>query len=122
MQDQIGVVGLFERTRKNVLSVADQTPEIPLMAYRILSTYDKRLRAAEAEALRQGGRLTPPPRETLGTQGVRAMGGATVLVCGTLVLLLGPGPWLTATGGVALVGACYLLGGLLFYSALRTKT
>jgi ubiquinone biosynthesis protein len=122
MKDQIGVIGLFERTRKNVISVADQTPEIPLMAYRILSTYDKRLRAAEAESLRSHGRAAQQVSAATPNQSIRALGGATVLVCGTLILLLGPGPWLPATSGAALVGACYVGGAFLFFSALRAKT
>ncbi|MFN2199606.1 MAG: hypothetical protein ACK2UO_00265, partial [Caldilineaceae bacterium] len=52
-------------------------------------------------------------------QSVRALGGATVVVCGTLILLLGPGPWLPATTGAALVVGCYLAGALLFYFAGR---
>ncbi|WP_373508094.1 ubiquinone biosynthesis regulatory protein kinase UbiB [Thiocapsa sp.] len=119
IKDQIGVVGLLDRTKRNVISVADQTPEIPLMAYRILSTYDKRLRAAEAESLRNHGRGTNHAQSIATAQSVRALGGATVIVCGTLVLLLGPGPWLPATTGVALVAGCYLAGALLFFSAGR---
>jgi ubiquinone biosynthesis protein len=119
MKDQIGVVGLLERTKRNVISVADQTPEIPLMAYRILSTFDKRLRAAEAESQRSHGHARAHSPAATPSQSVRALGGATVIVCGTLILLLGPGPWLPATTGVAVVVGCYLAGALLFYSAGR---
>jgi ubiquinone biosynthesis protein len=66
------------------------------MAYRILSTYDKRLRAAEAESLRSHGRTAQQVSAATPNQSIRALGGATVLVCGTLILLLGPGPWLPA--------------------------
>ena len=119
MREQIGVRGLLERTRRNVLSVADQTPEIPLMAYRILSTYDKRLRAAEAQALRADGQRRQQPTTDPSTQSIRALGGATVFVCGTLVLLLGPGAWLNATASLAVVTGCYLMGAFLFYSATK---
>jgi ubiquinone biosynthesis protein len=119
MKDQIGVVGLLDRTKRNFISVADQTPEIPLMAYRILSTYDKRLRAAEAGSLRNHGRNAGADQAAATSQSIRALGGATVIVCGTLVLLLGPGPWLTATTGVAFVAGCYIVGALLFYAAGR---
>ena len=119
MKEQVGILGLLQRTRKNVVSVADQTPEIPLMAYRILSTYDKRLRAAEAESMRSSGRARSQVPVASVCQSVRALGGATVVVCGTLILLLGPGPWLPATTGAALVVGCYLAGALLFYFAGR---
>jgi len=116
MKERVGVSGLAERTKRNVLSIADQTPELPLMAYRILSSYDRRLRLAEssheinAERARQA--------RTSGNA-IRAIGGATVLVCGTLVLLLGPGHWLQEGVGVALVALCYLSGIWLFASASR---
>ena len=119
MKDEIGIVGLLDRTKRNVISVADQTPEIPLMAYRILSTYDKRLRAAEAGSFGDHGRNSGHDKAASTSQSVRALAGATVIVCGTLVLLLGPGPWLPATTGVALVAGCYMVGALLFFSAGR---
>jgi ubiquinone biosynthesis protein len=121
MKDQIGVVGLLDRTKRNFISVADQTPEIPLMAYRILSTYDRRLRAAEAESQRAHGHgRLPPSVPTPTTSAVRALAGATVIVCGTLILLLGPGPWLASSTSLTLILGCYLGGALLFYSAART--
>jgi ubiquinone biosynthesis protein len=89
------------------------------MAYRILSTFDKRLRAAEAESQRSHGHARAHSPAATPSQSVRALGGATVIVCGTLILLLGPGPWLPATTGVAVVVGCYLAGALLFYSAVR---
>jgi len=53
-------------------------------------------------------------------QGVKALAGASVLVCATLLLLLGPGPWLSETLGLALVAAAYLGGAWLFLSAARS--
>jgi ubiquinone biosynthesis protein len=47
------------------------------------------------------------------------LGGATCALCGTLVLLLGPGPWLHAEWALALVAGCYLGGVWLFLSASR---
>jgi ubiquinone biosynthesis protein len=115
MKDQIGLKGLFDRTKRNVYSVADQAPELPLIAYRMLMAYDKRMRMTEpAQGANHGS------REALGAaNSIRALGGATVIVCGTLVLLLGPGHWLRESLGAALVIGCYLAGALLFFSAAR---
>lgn len=114
MKDQVGLKGLFDRTRRNLYSVADQAPELPIIAYRMLMTYDKRLRSAEAG---QSAAQTHQIRSN--SSSIKAIGGATVLICGTLVLLLGPGRWLPDTTGIALVAGCYLSGAWLFISAVR---
>ncbi len=117
MKEQIGLKGLFDRTKRNIVAVADQTPELPLIAYRMLMTYDKRLR--EAESLREGRQASREPQPLSAANSIRALGGATVLICGTLVLLLGPGHWLRESVGAALVVTSYIAGGWLFYSAGR---
>ncbi len=118
MKDQIGFKGLFDRTKRNLYSVADQAPELPLIAYRMLMAYDKRMRMTESA---QGGQQHGSREaQTLGaTTSIRALGGATIIVCGTLVLLLGPGHWLQDSLGAALVVGCYLAGALLFFTAAR---
>ncbi|MFD2114013.1 ubiquinone biosynthesis regulatory protein kinase UbiB [Thiorhodococcus fuscus] len=118
MKDQVGLKGLFDRTKRNLYSVADQAPELPLVAYRMLMTYDKRLRAAEhAHRSHQSSR----ENQSLNASGsARLIGGATLLVCGTLVLLLGPGQWLQDSVGAALVAFSYLIGAWLFVSAARS--
>jgi ubiquinone biosynthesis protein len=117
MRDQIGIKGLARRTRRNLLSIADQLPELPLVAHRILNAYDHQLKLAN-------GTLNPgngaQRREDQGrAYPVRALGGATLALCGTLVLLLGPGPWLPGQAALSLVAACYLSGAWLFVSASR---
>jgi ubiquinone biosynthesis protein len=115
MKDQVGLKGLFDRTKRNIYSVADQAPELPLIAYRMLMAYDKRLRSAEAsEAAAQEN------QQASATGTIKAIGGATILVCGTLVLLLGPGHWLQESMGMAIVITSYLTGAWLFFSAART--
>ncbi|NCA69121.1 MAG: ubiquinone biosynthesis regulatory protein kinase UbiB [Sphingobacteriia bacterium] len=121
MKDQIGVNGLLDRTRKNFLSVADQTPEIPLMLYRIISSYDKQLRVAEAKAEGRHHHAKNPSAVTIAASAhtVRAISGAALLICGTLMLLFGPGPWLQPIAGLFLVAVCYLTGTLYLYTAVR---
>ncbi|WP_242445569.1 hypothetical protein [Chromatium okenii] len=86
MKDQVGIKGLFDRTKRNIYSVADQTPELPLIAYRILMAYDKRLRTIEPV----NKPTTQPASAPVLSQ---IISGATLLICGTLVLLFGPGQW-----------------------------
>ncbi len=114
MKDQVGLKGLFDRTKRNVYSVADQAPELPLIAYRILMAYDKRLRGAETLQ-----RSAHDHQHTSSNNSIKAIGGASALICGTLILLLGPGHWLAETTGIALAVVCYLSGAWLFVSATR---
>ncbi len=117
MKDQVGFKGLFDRTKRNLYSVADQAPELPLIAYRMLMAYDKRMRM---DASPPGGNQGLREAQSLGAaNSIRALGGATLIVCGTLVLLLGPGHWLQESLSAALVVICYLAGALLFFSATR---
>ncbi|MBK1716519.1 ubiquinone biosynthesis regulatory protein kinase UbiB [Thiocystis violacea] len=114
MRDQVGLKGLFDRTKRNIYSVADQAPELPLIAYRMLMAYDKRLRTTDPAHA-----STPGARPVSASTSIKIVGGATVLVCGTLVLLLGPGHWLPESAGVTLVAGSYLSGIWLFVSAAR---
>jgi ubiquinone biosynthesis protein len=117
MRGRVGLVGLLSRTRKNLVSVADQFPELPLLANRLLNSLEHN------QALRPGARAGGPASgkgaESWRTLPVKALGGATCALCGTLVLLLGPGPWLHAEWALALVAGCYLGGVWLFLSAGR---
>ena len=117
MRDQIGFKGLAKRTRRNLLSIADQIPDLPLVAHRILTAYDHQLRRSVA-----ANRVTDTHsgEEPARTTTARALAAATLAVCGTLVLTLGPGHWLRPPELVlALVGLCYLSSAWLFVSASR---
>jgi ubiquinone biosynthesis protein len=117
MKNQVGLKGLFDRTKRNIYSVADQAPELPLIAYRMLMAYDKRLRMTQPVlGTHQAAQNKQPLSSTSTTQ---AIGGATVIVCGTLVLVLGPGHLLQESMGAVMVIGCYLTGALLFYFAAR---
>ena len=117
MRDQIGFKGLAKRTRRNLLSIADQIPELPLVAHRILTAYDHQLRrSVAANRANDTHRGEEPTRAAT----ARALAAATLAVCGTLVLTLGPGDWLHPPELVlALVGLCYLSSAWLFVSAGR---
>ena len=117
MRERVGLVGLLSRTRKNLVSVIDQFPELPLVANRLLNSLEHN------QAFRSGARAAGPApgkrAESCRPLPVKALGGATCALCGTLVLLLGPGPWLHAEWALALVAGCYLGGVWLFLSASR---
>ncbi|MBK1694598.1 ubiquinone biosynthesis regulatory protein kinase UbiB [Chromatium weissei] len=112
MKDQVGIKGLFDRTKHNIYSVVDQAPELPLIAYRILMAYDKRLRTVEP--------INKPTIQPASAPALsQIISGATLLICGTLVLLFGPGQWLQETTGIAVMIGCYTAGGLLLLRAAR---
>jgi ubiquinone biosynthesis protein len=117
MRDRVGLLGLLERTRRNLIAVADQVPELPLVANRLLSDLEHR----QALGLRRppdgrdghGGK-EPGPFDTQ-----KAMAGGTLALCATLVLVLGPGPWLSVKWALTLVVGAYLSALWLFLSASR---
>jgi ubiquinone biosynthesis protein len=118
MRGRVGLVGLLERTRKNLVSVIDQFPELPLVANRLLNSLEHN------QAFGSGAHAAGPApgkgaESCRAALPVKALGGATCALCGTLVLLLGPGPWLHAEWALALVAGCYLGGVWLFLSASR---
>ncbi len=116
MKEQVGLKGLAERTWRNVYSIADQAPELPLVAYRMLMAYDKRLRQAEFER----AKLQREEQFSSTASTLRALGGATLMVCATLILVLGPGQWLSEQFALVLVILIYVAGGWLFIAAART--
>jgi ubiquinone biosynthesis protein len=89
---------------------------LPLIAHRIITAYDRQLRHPVTANGTNGDRGDDAAR----IASVRALAGAALAVCGTLVLTLGPGPWLQPQElSLALVGLCYLSGAWLFVSASR---
>jgi ubiquinone biosynthesis protein len=113
MRERVGVRGILSRTGKNLVSVADQIPELPLLASRLLAQLEQRSAPG------------PQPRSTRQGEGpgqamaVRAIAGATCALCGTLILLLGPGHWLPAQLALALVAAGWGGGAWLLLTAGR---
>ena len=117
MRERIGVVGLLKRTRRNFLSVADQIPELPLIANRLLSELEHNQSLGGFRL--DNGNASRRTDDRSRTLIVRALAGATAALCGTLVLTLGPGQWLPHELALALVAGSYLGGAWLFYSASR---
>jgi ubiquinone biosynthesis protein len=97
--------------------VADQLPELPLVANRLLS--DLEHRQAAGMGLYAKGAGGPRVGEPGQLQAAKAIAGATLALCGTLVLLLGPGPWLQPGAALALMGGAYVGAAWLFLSAAR---
>ena len=117
MRNQIGLKGLAKRTRRNLISIADQLPELPLIAHRLLHAADLEARRRFAESNGAGGARRgedPAPGRA-----ARAIGGAALAVCGTLVLVLGPGPWLHGGTALGMVALSWLGGAWFLYSAGR---
>jgi len=117
MRDQIGVKGLAKRTRRNLLTIADQLPDLPLVIHRILhaADLDARRTLAAAKTVNDHDRAA----EARAGLSARALAGATLAVCGTLVLVLGPGQWLPPQLALGLVGASWFGGAWLLFSTGR---
>ena len=112
MKNQVGLKGLFDRTKRNIYSVADQAPELPLIAYRMLMAYDKQVRSAQFEQARER-----EDQATASNMLIKSIAGATLLICATLMLLLGPGHWLPEHVAAGLIAAAYLAGAWLLNAA-----
>jgi ubiquinone biosynthesis protein len=117
MRDQIGIKGLAKRTRRNLISIADQLPDLPLIAHRILLAAD--LEARRQFASRNGATGPLRDEDDLSGLSARALAGATLAVCGTLVLVLGPGQLIQPEWALGLVGLSWLGGAWLLFSTGR---
>lgn len=116
MKERVGALGLLRRTGHNLVAIADQLPDLPLLAARLLSDLERYHQEGLGGAA-QGGPSDSDNRCLAGS--LKAIAGATFALCGTLVLVLGPGPWLPEQWAVALVVASYTGGSWLFLSASR---
>jgi ubiquinone biosynthesis protein len=117
MKDQIGPKALLERAWKNLGPASEQLPELPLLAYRVLDGLERqkltiRWRSDELERLRE---------ETRGhrTQTLAAVSGGSLVLCGTLLLVLGPGSMLSLSLVETLTIACFVAGGLFLAASWR---
>lgn len=117
MRERIGLLGLLERTRRNLISVADQLPELPLVANRLLSDLEQGRAAGLGAAV--NGRQALPGGEPRTGQPPKAIAAATLALCATLVMVLGPGPWLQAEWALAAVVGAYVSAVWLFLTAAR---
>ncbi len=117
MRDQVGPKGFLERTRESLTPLSEHLPELPLLAYRVLhgmagAQDGRRARSEEAERLRQAIR---------GQQAVvGAIGAGALILSGTLILVLGPGPVLDALGARILAASCLAVGAWLLMRQLRS--
>jgi ubiquinone biosynthesis protein len=118
MRERVGLLGLLERTRRNLVAVADQIPELPLVANRLLSELEHQQVSGGIRSPldRRDGARAGEPRSP---HAPRGMVGGTLALCATLVLVLGPGPWLSIEWALALVIGAYLSAVWLFLSASR---
>ncbi len=111
MKDQVGPKAFLARARKNLSPASEQLPELPLLAYRVLTALDRHQlilhwRSEELARLStelRGHRTALPA----------AVGAAALILSATGLLLFGPGPILTPTLAKILAVGLYIAGGLL---------
>lgn len=117
MKDQIGPKAFLDRARKNLGPASEQLPELPLLAYRVLDGLERQSlalhwRSEDLQRLREETR-------TYRTQMLAAVGGSTLILSGTGLLVFGPGQMLTVAFAEGLAIGLYVVGGLLLTSVLR---
>jgi len=111
MKEQIGPKAFLARARKNLGPISEQLPELPLLAYRLLDGLDRQSLAIQWRS----EELTRLRAETRAhrIQMRAALGGGALFLSGTLLLVSGPGPLLSAPLAEWLAFGCLALGGLL---------
>ncbi|HPB76636.1 MAG TPA: ubiquinone biosynthesis regulatory protein kinase UbiB, partial [Chromatiaceae bacterium] len=108
MKEQIGPRALLARLRRNLGPYSEEMPELPLLAYRVLQGLDRqtlpiRWRSEEMERLHLEIRNHHARIRDL------IVGGSFVL-SGTLILLIGPGPFLPPSAYQAIALAIITFG------------
>ena len=111
MKEQIGPRALLARLKRNLGPYSEEIPELPLLAYRVLQGLDRqtltlRWRSEELERLRLEVRQHHARVQTL-------LAGSGLILGGTLLLIGGPGPWLTPFAAQTLALILIGVGGLL---------
>ncbi|MCG6861459.1 MAG: ubiquinone biosynthesis regulatory protein kinase UbiB [Chromatiaceae bacterium] len=111
MKDQVGPKAFLARARKNLGPASEQLPELPLLAYRVLDALDRRdltirWRSAELDRLRMETRVHR-------AQMLASVGGGTLILSATGLLVFGPGQILSVALAKMLAVGFYIAGGLL---------
>ncbi len=112
MKERIGPKALLRRLRTNFGPFAEQFPDMPLLAYRVLAGIEQAQHQTQLGISEQ--QQTRHERRLQRTQ-VSTATGAALLICATLLLLQGPGPYLSPLAaqllalGALLSGAWILL-------------
>ena len=108
IKDQVGPKAFAERTWRNLGALSEQLPELPQLAFKLLQGLESQKlalnwRSAELDRLRQ---------ESSGrhTQMMAALSASTLGICGTLLLLLGPGEMLSSDTTKMLASLCFIGG------------
>ena len=117
MKEQIGPRALLARLKRNLGPYSEEIPELPLLAYRVLQGLERqtlplRWRSEELERLRLEIRQHQARVQALLT-------GGSMILGGILVLIGGPGPWLTPFAAQTLALILIGLGALLLVSRWR---
>jgi len=110
MKEQVGPKAFFDRAIKNMGPISEQLPELPILAYRVLSGLERQKlavhwRSNELDQLRHQIRASQG-------KSTAVIGGGALILSGTLLLLFGPGSILTIALAEGLGIACFLAGGL----------
>ena len=110
MKEQIGPRALLARLKRNLGPYSEEIPELPLLAYRVLLGLDRqtltlRWRAEELERLRLEVRQHHARVQSL-------IAGSGLVLGGTLLLIVGPGPWLAPLAAQTLALILIGLGAL----------
>ncbi|WP_439849158.1 ubiquinone biosynthesis regulatory protein kinase UbiB [Thioalkalicoccus limnaeus] len=112
IEERVGPKAFLEHSRRNLAPLSERLPDVPLLAYQVLDGLARerlavQWRSAEIDRLRHEVRAGH-------ARAAANIGAASLLLCGTLLLLLGPGPLLSETVAQLLAGAFFVAAILLF--------
>ncbi len=112
MKDQVGPKALLARARKALPLIAEDLPELPVRLLKVVAQLERQ--GAHGDWRGQEMRRLRHELARQQTRTTNATAGAALLICGTLLLLFGPGPLISGTAALALALACLIGGGLLW--------
>ncbi len=106
IKERAGPKAFAERTWKNLGTLSEQLPELPHLAFKLLHGLESQKlalnwRSAELERLRRES-------SEHHTQLIAALSASTLGICGTLLLLLGPGEILSGETTKLLATLCFV--------------
>jgi ubiquinone biosynthesis protein len=111
VKERVGPKAFLARTRKNLGPLSEHLPDLPLLAYKVLSGLEReqlaiQWKSEELHRLRKEMRA----HQSLILSGI---GGGTLILSGTLLLVFGPGPILSVSLTELLAVVCFLSGAAL---------
>jgi ubiquinone biosynthesis protein len=112
MKERIGPRAVLKKMQTNWGPFAEQLPDLPLLAYRVLVGIEQNQRYLYAQHYenKMPGYGKPTSQQTTQKTVIAVTSGSLSILCALLVVLLGPGPFLNTSLALTGAGIAFLFG------------